>query len=44
LKPDARKIDAINTAGGAKADADLDAVNLARRVSDGTQVFVPSRN
>jgi len=38
----ARVIDAIDTAGGARPDANLDAVNLAARLRDGQQVLVPS--
>jgi competence protein ComEA len=37
-----RVIDAIDTAGGARPDANLDAVNLAARLRDGQQVLVPS--
>jgi competence protein ComEA len=37
-----RVIDAIDSAGGARPDANLDAVNLAARLSDGQQVLVPS--
>ena len=37
----ARVDDAIKKAGGAKAAADLDAINLAERVEDGKQIFVP---
>ncbi len=33
--------DAINAAGGATADADLNRVNLAQPLSDGQQVYVP---
>lgn len=35
--------DAVKAAGGARASADLDMVNLAARVADGQQVTVPSR-
>ena len=38
----ARVIDAIDTAGGALASANLDAVNLAARLRDGQQILVPS--
>lgn len=34
--------DAINAAGGARADADLSHVNLAQLLNDGDQVHVPS--
>jgi competence protein ComEA len=37
-----RVIDAIDTAGGARADANLDAVNLAARLRDGQQILVPA--
>jgi len=37
-----RVIDAIDTAGGARPDANLDALNLAARLRDGQQVLVPS--
>jgi hypothetical protein len=37
-----RVIDAIDTAGGARPDANLDAVNLAARLRDGQQILVPS--
>jgi len=37
----ARVADAIDAAGGASADAVLDELNLARRVSDGEQILVP---
>lgn len=38
---DARLVDAIAASGGFSADADRDAVNLARPVVDGEQVHVP---
>lgn len=41
LAPDARVVDAVDAAGGATAEADLSAVNLARAVVDGEQVYVP---
>ncbi len=34
--------DAITAAGGALENADLDAVNLAQRLQDGDQIFVPA--
>ena len=34
---------AIRAAGGPTAEADLDAVNLAEKVTDGEKVFVPRR-
>jgi competence protein ComEA len=39
----ARGADALRAAGGPLADADLVAVNLAARVSDGDEVAVPAR-
>ena len=39
----ARVADAIDAAGGASADAQLDALNLARKVADGEQILVPHR-
>jgi competence protein ComEA len=41
LSPDSIVQDALSTAGGASDDANLDAVNLARPLSDGDQVYVP---
>jgi competence protein ComEA len=41
LPAGSRVQDAIRAAGGSAAGADLDAVNLARRLTDGEQVFVP---
>lgn len=38
----ARTIDAINAAGGALEEADLDRVNLARVVQDGEKLHVPA--
>lgn len=40
VEPGARVADVIELAGGAKRDADLLTVNLARRVSDGEQIYV----
>jgi competence protein ComEA len=37
-----RVIDAIDRAGGARPDANLDALNLAAQLRDGQQVLVPS--
>lgn len=42
LPPDARVADAIDAAGGATGQAQLDALNLARPLSDGEQLHVPS--
>ncbi|MDO4665775.1 MAG: ComEA family DNA-binding protein [Actinomycetaceae bacterium] len=43
LRRGARVADAIESAGGAKADAKLDALNLAQPLSDGTQIVVPAQ-
>ena len=43
LSPDARVCDAVDLAGGATSRADLSAVNLAARLSDGQQVVVPEK-
>jgi competence protein ComEA len=36
-----RWIDALEAAGGPAADADLNAVNLSRRIQDEDQIFIP---
>lgn len=41
LEPDSRVDDAVRAAGGALAEADLDNINLAAIVSDGSQLYVP---
>lgn len=41
LPPGARIQDAVVQAGGAKPDADLEAVNLAARAEDGQQIYLP---
>ncbi len=41
LGADARTADAVTAAGGALADADLNRINLAAPVADGSRVFVP---
>lgn len=43
LPAGSRVDDAVERAGGAAADADLEAVNLAARLADGQQVVVPAR-
>lgn len=43
LSPDARVDDAIREAGGMKPTADLEALNLAAKLVDGTQLYVPSK-
>lgn len=42
LEPGARLGDAVGAAGGALDDADLDAVNLARPLADGEQIYLPA--
>ncbi len=42
LPAGSRVIDAIEAAGGLRADADADRVNLAAELVDGTQVYVPA--
>lgn len=41
LAPGARVQDALEAAGGALPEAEVDSVNLARRVRDGEQISVP---
>ncbi len=41
LPPDAIVRDAVQAAGGAAPEADLDAVNLALPLSDGTHIHIP---
>ncbi|HEY8093218.1 MAG TPA: ComEA family DNA-binding protein [Acidimicrobiales bacterium] len=43
LAPDARIVDLVAAAGGALPDADLEAMALATRLSDGQRVQVPHR-
>ena len=43
MPPDARVDDAVKRAGGAKPDADLEGINLAAKLVDGDQVYVPHR-
>lgn len=43
LAPGARLVDAVDAAGGALRDADLDAINLAALAVDGTQIYIPRR-
>lgn len=42
LAPDARVVDALEAAGGPTDDADLTALNQAKRLHDGEQVIVPA--
>lgn len=41
MPPDSRVDDAIRAAGGATPNADLESINLAAKLVDGTQVWVP---
>lgn len=43
LAADARVEEAVKAAGGAREDANLDAINLAARLEDGSQIYVPNR-
>jgi competence protein ComEA len=43
LPAGARAIDAVERAGGAASQAQLEAINLAARLADGQQVVVPGR-
>ncbi len=43
LPPGSRIVDALEAAGGPRPDAALEALNLARPLEDGQQVYVPSR-
>lgn len=43
LPAGARVIDAIDAAGGARRDADVDQLDLAARLVDGSRVYVPKR-
>lgn len=42
LPSDSRVVDAVRLAGGATGIADLNAINLANRLNDGQQVYVPA--
>ncbi len=42
LKQGARNDDALKAAGGAVADANTDAINLAAHVEDGSQLYIPT--
>lgn len=43
LPSTARVDDALRAAGGTKPNADLEALNLAAKLQDGTQLYVPSK-
>jgi competence protein ComEA len=40
MKPGSRVLDAVKLAGGSKANADLNRINLAELVEDGEQIYV----
>ena len=44
LNPGSRMADAVAAAGGATTQAQIDSVNLAARVTDGQQIYIPSVN
>ena len=41
LESDSRVIDAVNLAGGLKKDADLDRINLAKKLLDEEKIYIP---
>lgn len=41
LEPGARLVDAVKAAGGLKKDADLDKINLAKKLSDEEKIYIP---
>jgi competence protein ComEA len=43
LKPGARKFEALEQAGGALPEADLNQINLAEFVEDGEQIYLPKK-
>jgi competence protein ComEA len=43
LRANQRVVDAVRLAGGPARDADLDALNLAARMTDGQQILVPRK-
>ncbi|MFN4032309.1 MAG: helix-hairpin-helix domain-containing protein [Fimbriimonadales bacterium] len=43
LSPNSRVDDAIRLAGGARENADLDALNLAELITDGQKIYVPRK-
>ncbi|MER3402842.1 MAG: DNA-binding protein [Armatimonadota bacterium] len=44
LPPNARVADAIQQAGGTRADSDTDSLNLAEPLQDGQQIYVPRKH
>lgn len=43
LSPNARNDDALKAAGGATSEANTDAVNLAAKIEDASQLYIPTR-
>ena len=41
INKDSRVIDAVNEAGGLYEDADIDKINLAKKLSDEDRIFIP---
>lgn len=41
LEAEARAVDAVEAAGGFASDADTDVINLAKKVCDGEQLYIP---
>lgn len=41
LEPGARVMDAVNAAGGLKKNADLDKINLAKKLVDEEKIYIP---
>lgn len=41
LKNGSRVIDAVNSAGGLKSEADLDRINLAKKLADEEKIYIP---
>jgi competence protein ComEA len=41
LESGSRVVDAVNKAGGLKEDADLDRINLAKKLADEEKIYVP---
>lgn len=44
LPEDSRVYEAVSAAGGISSDAYIEAINMAELLSDGEQIYVPSRN
>ncbi len=43
LAEGSRVVDAVRAAGGSKPHADLEAINLAARITDGSRIYVPAK-